>query len=614
MTSLELPRIVSHDFGDQRFSLLGRVPHACTDRQVVLVAGQIFNAAELADKLYQGTQDVPHLLLHAYLRWGAGFPRYLEGEFAFALWDGFNRRLLLGRDPIGSRPLFYLQQGGDFCFSGEIHTLLAGSGARVRANESHIAHWLALIPNEGHSTFFENVFEVPPGQTLCFENGRVAFNTVWHPDNIPALRLRDSREYADGLREVLKTAIRDRLPAEGIVGSQLSGGLDSSSVTALAAGILQPHGRRLLAFTAVPKFTVTIPGRICDEGPLAASVAARYANVDHFLVSHGRHSIFSMIDRYSSAQMEPVFNPSNYDWIHEICLQARQRGATTLLASFAGNMTISYDGALALTSCARHGQVFLAARLARDAHRHRHMSWRGIAFQLLIPWLPVWAQYSLDRLRGKFSGTFDYSMMGREFAQANGIEATARHRSIRDLNSSSLRLWIARRANPGAAHEAFTRFSGVTMTDPTADKRVVEYCFSVPLEHFCKKGVPRSLIRDAMAGLLPEQVRTGRVRGIQAADFGQHFRAERQEALDEIARMKRVDLAARALDLPAMENMLHWSEARIASEGIGANYRSKLTRGLSLGRFLRRLEDGTLFTPPEATTTDHSALTAITRA
>lgn len=136
------------------------------------------------------------------------------------------------------------------------------------------------------------------------------------------------------------------------------------------------------------------------------------------------------------------------------------------------------------------------------------------------------------------------------------------------------------------------------MTDPTMDRRVMEYCLSVPLEHFCEKGVPRSLIRNAMAGLLPEQVRTERRRGLQAADFAVHFRAERQEALDELVRMRRVDMAARALDLPAIEDMMHWSESRIA-EYSSPIYWAKLLRALSLGRFLRRMEDGTLFSQQE---------------
>jgi len=137
------------------------------------------------------------------------------------------------------------------------------------------------------------------------------------------------------------------------------------------------------------------------------------------------------------------------------------------------------------------------------------------------------------------------------------------------------------------------------MTDATADKRVMEYCLSVPVEYYCEKGMPRSLIRNAMAGVLPEQVRTERRKGVQASDFGEHFRAERQEALDELARLRTVDLAVRALDLPEMERMLHLPESRVRELSLRAFYWPKLLRGLSLGRFLRRMEEGTLLVREE---------------
>jgi hypothetical protein len=102
-----------------------------------------------------------------------------------------------------------------------------------------------------------------------------------------------------------------------------------------------------------------------------------------------------------------------------------------------------------------------------------------------------------------------------------------------------------------------------------------------------------------MVGRLPEQVRNERRDAVQAADFGEHFQAERQEALDELARMKKVDLAVRALDLPQMERMMQWSDAQIAAYG-EPGYWAKLMRAFSLGRFLRRMEDGTLFSQQEA--------------
>lgn len=596
-----LPCIASYDVNGQCFALWGRTPYVLSEGQSVLLDGRIFNAVALARRLGTDPLNQPMLLLHAYRRWGTDFPRYLEGEFALALWDGQNGRLLLSRDTTGYRPLFYSQQGDALRFASEVRALLTWPGTRIQADENHIARWLIVASTGANSTFFDSIFILPPGHSLLFEKGRVVLNAVWEPEKLPLLHLNDPREYADGLREVLVTAIKDRLEqlqVGSVAGSQMSGGLDSSSVAALAAGLLQQEGRRIFAFTAVPQHAVSVPHRFSDEGPHAALVAAMYPNVDHVLVRHGGHSTFSMIDRFSSAQQEPILNPSNYDWVYEICLQARRRGVDTLQTGSVGNLTISYDGVAALSSLVRQGRRFKAARLAWDLHRNGNLRWFAVAHWLLRPWMPAWARNSIDHLRTGFSGAHENSMVRREFAQSHGFGSMAYDRLCQGLDSRSLRLLCLRRIDMGPTMEAFRRLSGVSMTDPTMDRRVMEYCLSVPLEHFCEKGVPRSLIRNAMAGLLPEQVRTERRRGLQAADFAVHFRAERQEALDELVRMRRVDMAARALDLPAIEDMMHWSESRIA-EYSSPIYWAKLLRALSLGRFLRRMEDGTLFSQQE---------------
>ncbi len=564
----------------------------------VLLDGRIFNAASLAARLGVVPGDERRLLLHAYGKWGVEFPKYLEGEFAFALWDSRARRLLLGRDVSGYRPLFYTLRGGKIRFARDVRSLLELPGARIVPNEAHIAQWLELIPTAANSTFFEDILRLPPGHTLLFERGRAILNAFCQPENLPLFHLRDSRECADGLREVLKQSVADRLRQPGAAGSQLSGGLDSSSVTALAAGLLKAEGRRLFAFTAVPEFDVNVPGRFSDEGPNAAAVAALYPNVDHILVRHGSHSVFSMMDRFSSAQQEPIFNPSNYNWFYEICRQAGRRGVQTLQTGAAGNMTISYDGALALPDLARQGRLWEAARLAWDLHRQGARRWRGAANLLLRPLLPGWARRAADYVRDGYSRPTWRSLIRREFAESHGLDALAVD-PLAHGDSRSVRLLFLRRADPGPAVDAFKQLSGVSLTDATADRRVLEYCLSVPVECYCEKGMPRSLIRNAMAGVLPEQVRTERRKGVQAADFGEHFRAERQEALDELARLRTVDLAVRALDLPEMERMLSLPESEVRELNLRAFYWPRLLRGLSLGRFLRRMEEGTLLVREE---------------
>jgi len=190
-------------------------------------------------------------------------------------------------------------------------------------------------------------------------------------------------------------------------------------------------------------------------------------------------------------------------------------------------------------------------------------------------------------------------MIRQEFARKHDLGPMTMEQALAKLDSRALRLLSLRRSDLGPSASAFRQLTGVGMSDPTGDRRVMEYCLSIPVEYYCDKGVSRSLIRNAMIGRLPEQVRTERRKGLQTADFSAHFEADRAEALAELERMKQVDLIAHALDLPAMETMLQLSPSQADAHGGMLGHWPKLVRALSLGRFLRRLDDGTLFSAPE---------------
>ncbi len=595
-----LPLAYSYVFGGSRLTLWSRGIHrALFGGLCVLFSGKVFRQMERARELLVEPGDQASLVLHAYRKWGEEFPKHLDGDYAFVLWDAHTQRMLLGRNPQGSWPLYYVRCGNDLIFASQIRHLLHWPSVAERPNERRIARWLALFPEPTSETFFDGISRLPPGTTLSIEDGRISVRRFWQPEDTPLLRLRDSGEYAEGLVERLDRAVQDRITGSSTVGSQLSGGLDSSSVTVTAARLLSRQCRRLFAFTAVPEYAVEIPGRFTDEGPHAAAVAAMYPNIDHILVRHGAHLPFSVIDLFNSAQEEPIFNPWNYDWIYETCLRAQRLGIETLLIGQLGNLSISYGADRLLQSLLQEGRLADFARLARDLHRQGPRRWRSLLYELLRPWMPMCARCAIDRLRSQFAATHEYSMIRQEFVRKHDLGPMTMEEALAKLDSRALRLLSLRRLDFGPSASAFRQLTGISMSDPTGDRNVIEYCLSVPVEYYCEKGVPRSLIRNAMIGRLPEQVRAERRKGLQTADFGAHFETDRAEALAELERMKQVDLIVHALDLPAMETMLQLSPSQAEAHGGMLGHWPKLLRALSLGRFLRRLEDGTLFSAPE---------------
>jgi asparagine synthase (glutamine-hydrolysing) len=124
---------------------------------------------------------------------------------------------------------------------------------------------------------------------------------------------------------------------------------------------------------------------------------------------------------------------------------------------------------------------------------------------------------------------------------------------------------------------------------------VIEFCLSVPEEHYCANGRKRSLIKEAMSGLLPPKVLEERRIGRQSADLVFHLAREKEEIAAELRRLKEVDLAVQCLDLPALDALVHSWPAPPYGPQEHFNYGTRLMRAISMGRFIRRLEEGTLF-------------------
>jgi asparagine synthase (glutamine-hydrolysing) len=166
---------------------------------------------------------------------------------------------------------------------------------------------------------------------------------------------------------------------------------------------------------------------------------------------------------------------------------------------------------------------------------------------------------------------------------------------IESLDGRSLRIWALRDKDFGGHMAGLRSLTGVEQMDPTADRRVMEFCLSVPEEHYCANGRGRSLIREAMSGILPPRVLEERRKGRQSADLVFHLAREKGKIMAELQRLKKIDLAVRCLDLPALDELVQAWPAPPYGHREYLKYGTQLMRAISMGRFIRRMEEGTLF-------------------
>jgi asparagine synthase (glutamine-hydrolysing) len=226
-------RVVDLEGGDQ--------PIYNEDRTVAVVLnGEIYNFRELRRRLeasghrFRSDGDT-EAIVHLYEEEGVECVRHLDGMFAFALWDEPRRRLLIGRDRVGKKPLFYSLRGDALSFASELRALLEDEEVPRDVDEQAIDCYLAYGYVPAPLSAFAAVRKLPPATTMVYEGGRVALERYWQLDFSHKHAVSDPRELHAPLLETLRDAVRRRLVADVPLGAFLSGGIDSSAVVAAMA-------------------------------------------------------------------------------------------------------------------------------------------------------------------------------------------------------------------------------------------------------------------------------------------------------------------------------------------------------------------------------------------
>lgn len=568
-----------------------------SDRSVCIVADvRLDNRSDLAREL-----DLVHpeeladstFLMAAWLRWGYTCLDHLIGGFAFAVWTPGQKEVFAARDHAGERPLFYHRGKDLFALASMQKGLLALPALRERFSESYTAHWLACMKSERNGSFFEGVQRLPPGHFLRVTPQALQIKQYWHPSNAKPIRFRRDEEYPEALLELFDRATEARLRSTRPVGSFLSAGLDSSSVTASAARLLADQGKRLTAFTSVPRpgFDGAFPlGRFPSEALGAAQVARLYSNIDHVLVDSSAYDFLPTMKLWIDALDEPVPSVVNMLWLSAILDQARQRGLGVLLEGTGGNGTFSYNSWSILGRFFRRGRWLKLAQTSLALRRRGDLSIKSSVRLSAGGLIPRWLtrkRVPAQSLNLLFACLANPEWMKR-YNLKDGIFDTF-YPAPSGLVSEHSALFEDCDLGPyRAAVEAVTQME---VRDPTADKRIFEFAYSIPREQYIVGGQSRSLARRAMKHRLPDSVLMCNTRGLQGADWYLPMTEALPELRRELTLFAQSPAASQALDLPAIENLLdNWPRSNFHSEEVYIRWHFWLTRALSTGYFLRSHE------------------------
>lgn len=580
--------------------------HSRDGRLVLVADARIDNRAELAAKLHL-TGDLrawsdAHLILAAYEAWGRGCPREMVGDFAFIVWDDREQALFAARDAVGQRVLCYRRHDRQVALATTAHALAMLPPGPPKLNEQKVADFLVLLQRP-EITFFEGIDRIPPGHTLTASATDWRIERWWSPRPASSIRLGSDAEYVEGFRSVFGAAVASQLRSASDVGILLSGGLDSSSVAATAAAALATGGRTLRAYHAAPRegFDGQVQhGMLADETADVAALAQQYPNIALQLHRSGARSPFDDLERSFRLTGAPVRNASNLGWYDALCERAGQDDVRVLLSGHKGNGTISYAGVRGLRDALRDGRW---GRVWREVHAVARATGNGrrevFRDEVLLPLLPPALAAQIDRWRGQAPPSlahYTVSAIRPDFAQRMGVEAraAASHRDfLHSRHLSALDLRITMLEGGSDTFDVYCGYRaryGVETRDPTADRRVVEFCFAIPDEQYLHDGVDRWLVRRAMAGRIPDRIRLRTTYGAQGADWSEWLPALQPWIAEELGRLERHDTAQRCLDLPRLRSLIdHWPAT--FERAHFRDYNLLLMRALMVGRYIRWFEE-----------------------
>ena len=298
--------------GHRRLSIIdlsdaGRQPMTNEDgRYWITFNGEIYNYRELRQELVSRghcfrSQTDTEVILHLFEESGAACVDRLNGMFAFAIWDTKERSLFAARDRFGIKPFYFALAGDAFIFGSEIKAILASGLIPAEANPSGIADYITFQFTLGEKTLFRRVLRLKPGEclTLAAADLRLRTRQYWHADFSAAVD-RSERACEDALRALLDDAIRLQLRSDVPVGAHLSGGLDSTTVTALAAG---QHGAGFHTFSG--GFAA---GAKFDETPYARLAAGRIGTIHHEVFGTPEQFV-ELMPRLTYLMDEPAAGP-----------------------------------------------------------------------------------------------------------------------------------------------------------------------------------------------------------------------------------------------------------------------------------------------------------------
>jgi asparagine synthase (glutamine-hydrolysing) len=545
----------------------GQQPLSNEDGSIwVVFNGEIYNHADIRRELephghrYRTKSDT-ETIVHAYEQWGDECVDRFRGMFAFAIWDAPKRRLLLVRDRIGIKPLYWTMADDALLFGSEIKALLASGMVDAVPNHAVLPEVLSTRYTSGEETLFRGIYKLLPGHRLIFEGGVVTTQQYW---DVPSRQSSvDSRQSAvanpvERFKELLEESVRLRLMADVPLGMFLSGGIDSSAVAAIMARMID---------RPLQTFSVAFKDRAFNELEYAREVARAIGAVPHEIVIDDR-AFFGALPKLVWHEDEPIAHTSSVP-LYFVSALARQHvtvvltgeGSDELLAGYGKYPRVAWNWragtvyermlpAAVRESIARGIVPMLPRKLARYAKRSfltmdrspEAMFFDNFASirladqqRLLAP-----AFRAAATRAGAYTSSLGY------FNTPNGTSTLLDRLLYADIKTYLVELLMKQ--------DQMSMATSIESRVPFLDHKLVEFAATLPDAWKLSGFTTKRILRESMKGLLPESILNRPKMG-----FPVPFAGWTRGAWNDVARDVLLDRRSRErglIDPPAVDALL----------------------------------------------------------
>ncbi len=530
--------------------------------QIAIVGDiRLDNRAELFNRLKIAPSDSAmsdsQLVLKAYARWGKVCADYLMGDFVIAVWNQRDQELIFITDPAGMRTVYYYHCAQFFAFASEAKALHKVPGIPCQPNLTKIAQLTSLGDADSHlNSYFQDIFLLPTASVITVTKNTYVARKYWQPDLNLRSDFRSEQQTLEAFQALFSQAVNARLRSRYPLVSLLSGGLDSSSITGMAAQLLYAQGKSLRAMSAV--LPSDYAGKMIDEQRFIKQFKD-YPGIQLSPITDFIGGPFSALTSLIKGGESPNFTSRHYLY-SAFAKSAFDHGERVFLDGCFGELGPTFHGQgywAELLLAGKWGRLFAEVRAKARVENRSYAS--ILKNDIIRPLLPdAWFKPRFDiaqmQQNSLMKPAFIHQQLGADYRytarQANAATVIKpNHRYNQWLNQCYL-------LSRPRTQQGFVGYEQVCSVYPFADKALLSFCLSLPGEMKVNKGYKRYLIRSGTQGIMPEAIRQRTCKEPFSPDYHERYNSQRQTMLDYLEELNPSVLSQEMVDIERLKHGL----------------------------------------------------------